>query len=312
MSRNGHKVPDSKVAIGIPVFNGAHFLAESLDSLLSQSYEDIDFLISDNGSTDGTEEICRAYAARDARVRYFRSDVNQGASWNYKNAVHQTSAPFFKWATHDDLLAPTYIERCLEVFDEAPATVALVYPRTKIIDDEGVVVREYDDNLDIRDHRPHRRLALLVQNIVMANASFGLIRRTALDRSRLLDAFPTADYVMMAELAMVGEFWEIPEFLFFRREHAAMSRKANPTAAEAAEWFAPGSGTHRPSREFLTLFIEHFRSIHNAPLGHLERTLCYGAYLPAALRRYRKRIRPEITAAISHAFSRHALRRTPI
>lgn len=311
MRRDGRKVPDTRVAIGIPVFNGARFLAESLDSLLSQSYEDIDFVISDNASTDGTEEICRAYAARDARVRYVRSDVNRGGSWNFNNVVHQTSAPFFKWATHDDLVAPTYVARCMEVFEAAPATVALVYARTKIIDHDGGVIREHDDNLDIRDDRPHRRLAILVHNIVMANAQFGLIRRAALDRSRLVAAFPTSDYVLMAELAMVGEFWEIPEFLFFRREHAAMSRKANPSAAEASEWFAPGSGTHGPPREFLTVFAEHFRSIHAAPLGRLERTRCYGAYLPTALRRYRKRMRPEIAAAISHAFSRHALRRTP-
>lgn len=300
---------DVRVAIGVPVYNGAQFLAESLDSLLGQTYENIDFVISDNGSTDGTEEICRAFAARDSRVRYLRSDVNRGASWNYENVVNQTSAPFFKWATHDDLIAPTYIERCVDVFASAPATVALVYGRTKVIDDNGVVIRDHEDNLDIRDPRPHRRLAIVVRNVVMYNAGFGLIRRTALDQTRLLDAFPAADYVFMAELAMAGEFWEIPEFLFFRREHAAMSRKANPTAAEAAEWFAPGSGTTGPSREFLTIFAEHFRSIHKAPLGRLDRARCYGAYLPTALRRYRKRMSPEIVAALAYSVSRRAHRR---
>ena len=310
-TRHGQHPPNVGVAIGVPVFNGGHFLAESLDSLLAQSYDNIDFVISDNGSTDDTEEICRASAARDHRVRYFRSDVNRGASWNYGNVVDQTSAPFFKWATHDDLIAPTYVERCMEVFAMAPPTVALVYARTKIIDEEGIVLREHDDNLDIRDHRPHRRLAKVVHNIVMANAGFGVIRRSSLDTTRLLDAFPAADYVFMAELAMAGEFWEIPEALFFRREHAAMSRKAHPTAAEAAEWFAPGSGKAGPSREYSTLFAEHFRSIHRAPLGRFERARCYGTFLPAGLRRYRKRMRSEITAAISYAVSRYAPQRTP-
>ena len=218
--------------------------------------------------------------------------------------IERSSAPYFKWATHDDLIAPTYMERCMDVFAEAPPTVALVYGKTKIIDDKGDFIRTHDENLDIRDPRPHRRLKTVVHNIVMANAGFGLMRRSALDQTRFLDAFPAADYVFMAELAIAGEFWEIDEYLFFRREHEAMSRKANPSAAEAAEWFAPGSGTKGPSKEFVTIFAEHFRSIHNARVGHVERAKCYATYVPTALRRYRKRMRPEITAAISYSVSR--------
>jgi len=285
----------ARVSIGVPVYNGARFLATSLESLVSQTFENIEYVISDNGSTDGTEEICREFATRDSRIRYLRTDMNRGASWNYKNVVHQTTAPYFKWATHDDLLAPSYIERCVAVLDDAPPAVALVYPRTMIIDEEGNVVRMYDDNLDIRDKTPHARLKRLVSNIVMANASFGLIRRTALDRSRLLDAFPSADYVMMAEFALAGEFWQIPEPLFFRREHPAMSRAANRTAAEAAEWFEPGSGT-TSTGEYIPLFREHLRSIRDARLGVGERILCYAVFVPTWLRRYRRAVVRELRA----------------
>ena len=205
-----------------------------------------------------------------------------------------TSGAYFKWATHDDLLAPTYIERCVEVLDEAPASVALVYPRTRIIDGAGNIVRDYPDNLDIRATTPHARLGLLVSNIVMANASFGLIRRTALAHSRLLGTFPSADYVMMAEFAMFGEFWEIPEFLFFRREHAAMSRKASPSPTEAAEWFAPGSGKNATGREFWPLFAEHLRAIHEAKLGRVEKAKCYATLLDVWARRYRHSMASEI------------------
>ncbi len=225
------------VSIGIPVYNGERFLDASLDSLLGQTYEDIEFVVSDNGSTDGTEEICRDRVARDPRLRYLRSPVNRGAAWNYANVVRETSGSYFKWATHDDLVAPTYVERCMEVFAEAPESVGVVYARTAIIDEIGDAKREYHDNLDIRDPKPWLRLRRLVGNIVMSNASFGVIRRSVLERSRLLGAFPSADYAMMAEFALLGEIWEIPEVLFFRREHAAMSRAANPSASEAAEWF---------------------------------------------------------------------------
>ena len=292
------KLQAADVAIGLPVYNGARFLKESVESLLAQTYTNIDFVISDNGSTDETQAICRTFAERDSRVRYLRIDVNRGASWNYKNVVEHTSAPFFKWATHDDLIAPTYVERCMEVFAKAPPDVALVYARTRIIDETGRVLRDHNDNLDIRDPRPHQRFTHVVRNMVMANAAFGVIRRSALQQTRLLDAFPAADYVFMAELALAGAFWEIPERLFFRREHAEMSRKAHPTAAEAAEWFAPGSGGTGPAREYSRLFVEHLRSIHHAPQSPRERWECYAHYLPAGLRRYRKRMYPEIRAAI--------------
>lgn len=275
------------------MYNGARFLAMSLDSLLAQTYEDIEFFISDNGSTDGTEEICRDYARRDDRIRYVRADENRGASWNYKNVVWQTTGRYFKWATHDDLLAPTYIERCVEVLEAAPPTVALTYPRTMIIDENGGQVREYDDNLDIRDRTPHERLGRLVRNLVMSNASFGLIRRTVLDRSRLLDSFPSADYVMMAEFALLGEFWEIPELLFFRREHRGMSRAANPSAAAAAEWFQPGSSQGRQVFESWRLFVEHLRSIGTMPLSPGERARCYATFMPAWMRRYWKQMLDE-------------------
>jgi glycosyltransferase involved in cell wall biosynthesis len=280
------------VSIGIPVYNGARFLTESLESLLGQTFEDIEFLISDNGSTDGTEEICRGFAERDARIRYLRADTNRGASWNYRNVAHQTTGRYFKWATHDDLLAPTYIERCVGVLDDAPDGVALVYPRTTIIDERGRAVREYNDNLDIRDSTPHERLRRLVLNIVMSNASFGVIRRSTIERSRLLDSFPSADYVMMAEFAMLGELWEIPEFLFFRREHPGMSRVAHRTPAEAAEWFKPGEGSSqgRKVNESWRLFVEHLRSIRTLPFDPLERWRCYRAFVPAWLRRHGPRM----------------------
>ena len=217
------------VSIGLPVYNGARFLAASLESLVGQTYEDLELVISDNGSTDETQEICRSFAERDERIRYLRSEQTPGASWNFANVLHRTSGPYFKWATHDDLLAPTFVERCAETLDSAPETVALVYPLTRIIDAEGNVVRDYPNNLDIRDPTPHQRLRRLVRNIVMSNPAFGLIRRRALEKTRLLDTFPSSDYVLMAELAMLGEFWEIPEFLFCRREHPAMSRLASMT-----------------------------------------------------------------------------------
>src|SRR5262245_47250916 len=62
-----------RLSIGIPVYNGENFLAQTLDSLLAQTFRDFEIVISDNASTDRTPEICRAYARCDPRVRYVRN-----------------------------------------------------------------------------------------------------------------------------------------------------------------------------------------------------------------------------------------------
>ena len=109
-----------RVSIGMPVYNGAAFLRESLDSLLSQTYEDFELVISDNGSTDGTQNICRAYATEDVRIRYYREEENRGAAWNYNRVFELARGEYFKWAAHDDVHAPTFLERCVEVVDNNP------------------------------------------------------------------------------------------------------------------------------------------------------------------------------------------------
>ena len=112
-----------RVTIGLPVYNGQNYLVETLESLLAQTYTDFELVISDNASTDRTEAICRQYAAGDARIRYYRNDENIGASANYNRAFELGRGEYFKWAAHDDLLAPTYLERCVEVLDANPDVV---------------------------------------------------------------------------------------------------------------------------------------------------------------------------------------------
>ena len=74
-----------RVSIGMPVYNGAKFIEAALDSLLAQTFEGFELIISDNASTDRTEVICRSYAARDNRIRYYRQEKNQGAIWNFNH-----------------------------------------------------------------------------------------------------------------------------------------------------------------------------------------------------------------------------------
>lgn len=283
------------VSIGLPVYNGARFIAETLDSLLQQTYADLELIICDNASNDGTRQICEAYAVRDERIRYLRSDVNRGAAWNYNRAVEAAVGRYFKWASHDDLCAPTYLERCVEVLDRAPDSVVLAYPKTALIDADGNLLGPYEDGLDLRQPEPHQRLRALIRNLVMSNAVFGLVRRDALNRTRGHGTYISADYVLLAELAVQGQFWEIPEQLFLRRDHPGMSRRANTSSAELAEWFKTGG---HQNREFSRLLGEYLRALQQAPgLGPLERLRAYGTLLPW-LRRFHRSILRELAAPL--------------
>ena len=228
----------SRVSIGLPVYNGAKYLAAAIESILNQTLADLELIICDNASTDGTEEICRRFAAADARIRYLRHPRNIGGSGNFNEVFRQARAPYFRWAAHDDLIAPRNLEACAAVLDAVPEAV-LAYPRTVIIDAEGRRVREYDDRMDIRETRPHERLVRVVQAWSLCNPAFALIRRNELGHTGLIRAHPSADVVMLCELALLGQFWEVPEPLFLRRVHEEMSWRANKTQKGVALWYDP-------------------------------------------------------------------------
>ena len=112
-----------RLSIGLPVYNGEDYLAESLEALLGQTYEDFELIISDNASTDGTTDICRRYARQDSRIRYFRQSRNLGCNPNHNFVIEQARGELFKLASDDDLYARDLLKRCVDVLDECPRYV---------------------------------------------------------------------------------------------------------------------------------------------------------------------------------------------
>src|SRR5512147_185345 len=111
------------VSIGLPVYNGENFLEAAVRSVLSQSLDDLQLVISDNASTDRTAEICRDYAAADPRVVYLRNETNLGAAPNYNRTFHESTGRYFKWLAHDDQMGPQYLERTVGALEARPEAV---------------------------------------------------------------------------------------------------------------------------------------------------------------------------------------------
>ena len=127
-----------RLCIGLPVYNGQNYLAAAIESLLGQTFSDFRLIVSDNGSTDGTEDICRSFARRDHRLDYHQSPDNRGMAWNFNRVAALANSEYFKWAAYDDLHAPRFLERCIAVLDADPQ-VLLCYSTAKVIDEHGAL-----------------------------------------------------------------------------------------------------------------------------------------------------------------------------
>src|SRR3954463_12928543 len=125
------------VSIGLPVYNGEHFIAAALDSLLAQDYAPIELIISDNASTDRTPEICREYAANDPRVRYYRISTNVGVIKNFNRVFERSTGDYFMWAGDHDLRAPTYVSRCMEIMTADPSVVLCCTQTVRVASDSS-------------------------------------------------------------------------------------------------------------------------------------------------------------------------------
>ncbi|MEL6283892.1 MAG: glycosyltransferase [Pseudomonadota bacterium] len=263
-----------RVSIGLPVYNGENYLAEAIDSILSQTFTDFELIISDNASTDGTQAICERYAAADKRVRYSRLAENLGAAPNYNRLVEMARGEYFHWHAHDDVLELEFVARCVETLDSQP-DVVLVYPATHVIDGNGEVMSLYRDDLDLPQNSAHERLvAYLRQNFMrkrgLCNPIFGMIRTASLRETRLIQDFLSSDRLLLAHFALLGKFIELPEPLFKRRVHAGISTMADRRLKARRAWFntrATESNSWLPSAltdNLLALRLKHFGDLYRA------------------------------------------------
>ena len=103
------------VTIGIPTYNRASLVGRAIDSALAQDYPQLEIVVSNNASADGTEEACLARVAADSRLRYVQQDRNIGATRNFEEVLRLASGDYFMWLGDDDWIDPNYVRLCLDV-----------------------------------------------------------------------------------------------------------------------------------------------------------------------------------------------------
>ena len=274
------------VSIGVPVYNGEKYLPETLDCLLKQTFGDFELIVSDNASSDRTGELCRDYAAGDSRIKYHRQTSNIGAGPNHNYVVHMSTAPLFKMAAHDDLYAPTYLERCVEVLDRDRGVI-LAHSDGALIDAAGrpypfdAASRTYFDErsgqrfphepIDVAESEAsNERFHEVLHKLIWCTDMYGVMRRDLMDRTSLFKSYYGSDKVFLAEMALLGRFYHVREALFMKRYHSEMS--ASMTASEREAFMDTQAPKAFP---YLELFKGYaMAALTTGSLGVSERARC--------------------------------------
>ncbi|MCA9143619.1 MAG: glycosyltransferase family 2 protein [Planctomycetaceae bacterium] len=211
-----HSQGGPRVSIGLPVFNGLPYVRRAVDSLLAQTFEDFELIISDNCSTDGSSEILHEYAANDSRIRYIRHPHNRGANFNFRFVLNQAQYEYFMFAAHDDSWNPEFIAANLEILQNRDDVVCSM--------SKAEIERDITMSTDYNRLGTQALLGTRRQNLfwylvnISANCRFyGLFRRHVLlqcirDERRYF----ASDIVIMARTLMFGKHYEVDRVLFRR------------------------------------------------------------------------------------------------
>lgn len=260
--------PPPSISIGLPVYNGARFLPQALESLLGQSFSDIELIVSDNASSDSTQNICTEYAARDARIRYVRQNVNIGAMRNWNFVAKQARGKYFKWSSASDYCAPDMLARCFAAM-EAESDIVLCYGQTCLVDQETGELTEYSGNIELMEDRPHERFSKLCGSLKLNNAYGGLIRTDVLHRTKLNRLYSGGDIILMAELALMGRFRLLPPTLLYRRMGRETS--SNELSASDLAVFLDPQKTHNLDLLHFSTHLGYLGAVLRAPINPLEK-----------------------------------------
>jgi glycosyltransferase involved in cell wall biosynthesis len=283
------------VSIGMPVYNEERYLEQALQSLLSQSFENFELIISDNASTDRTGEICLTYAAKDPRVRYSRMETNLGSSVNFNRVFQLSNSPYFFWASGHDTRHETFIARCVEIL-EHDASVVLCYPGARWIETDGRPGDILHSHVETRGLSQVSRYRTVLWGLGYVYQPYGIMRSNALKRTGLMRPNTLgADVVLMTELALLGAFAEVPEPLL------CLQRLSDFGSTNQYLVKTLGQSSERRSSWYLysKMIYEHLRVVPRHTKGLREKAVLVLSVIFCMLTKYRWLLRGLLQRAAS-------------
>ncbi|MDR3617270.1 MAG: glycosyltransferase [Candidatus Obscuribacterales bacterium] len=165
---------ENKVSILLPFYNRSHYLRSAIDSVVAQTYQNWELLLSDNCSTDGSSELAQEYAAKDSRIRYWRNETNIGCGPNYNLCMEKAEGDFIELFGADDILKPECLQKFVDVLANDDS-LSLVTSARDVIDSSGQVTsveRAFGESQKIDGSEAIRKLMVSLENWIVAPVMF--------------------------------------------------------------------------------------------------------------------------------------------
>jgi len=215
------------VTIGLPIFNGEKYLEQALSSLLSQEYKDFQLIISDNASDDQTRSICKKFSDSDDRIKYYRNEKNEGATFNFNRVLQLAHSEFFMWAAYDDLWDQAFLSTLVSLLQNN-STAVVAFAQAAIIDDHNnqlsshVHLADYPVMYKLSEKNLYKRMKLYIQaEDGKSNMVYGLMRTKCIKKTNgFFGGFRTpygSDILLIFRLLQYGEAIGSPNILYYKR-----------------------------------------------------------------------------------------------
>lgn len=204
------------VSIALPIYNEAVHLEETLKTLLEQDYTNIEILIFDNCSTDGTGKICEVFAKQDSRIQYYCHRKNIGVGLNHILAFNMARGKYFMWTAGHDQWSKNLISQSVLLLEEYPSA-AIAFGTPEWIDDNGKRLPKNSGWYDTRGLNPIARFSMVFWGSM--NPILGLFRRDMMPADISGYNFAGADLVILGELSLKGEFIHAVNTVYYRRQN---------------------------------------------------------------------------------------------
>lgn len=273
-----------KLTIGIPVYNGENTIKRALDSVLAQTYTNYEIIISDNGSTDSTSEICSQYKQKDKRIKYIRKNKTVGWIWNFISLLDQSKTEYFVWIAADDYWDSKFVEKNLEILESKQNIVGSISD-VKLVGNN--IKKYYSNPSDYNSNYSKWKFVCpnigtyekKVENVFEFNWIINIhsiFRTEILKKSIIRKVFASWDFAIILKIIKFGDLHVLDDILMFRDTGGISSTKSQIELLKKQNfgWF----GTYFPYVNYtifcvkilgLRIFLKHishfkYLNIHTA------------------------------------------------
>ncbi len=203
------------VSVAMPIYNEEKHLRETLVSITQQDYPNLEILISDNHSTDGTAAICKEFAQKDARISYHQQDKNIGVGPNFIHSFETSTGKYFMWASGHDKWAPDCISTCVQSL-EKDDSATLAFGTPVWIGEDGNILHKFSGWCDTRNLSPTARFIMVFWGSM--NPALGIFKRKDIPDLRRYN-YAGADLTLLGVLALKGTFIHATDTCLYRRQN---------------------------------------------------------------------------------------------